>query len=44
MRQFQNIPPLNATGNEENILKFSLTKYHVHCLCLFETSETANLY
>ena len=30
MRQFQNIPTLNATGNEENILKFSLTKYHVH--------------
>ena len=35
MRQFQCVPTTYVTENKEN-WKFTLTKYHVHCLCVFK--------
>ena len=50
MRQFQCVTTTQLLLKKMNkeiinsILKFTLIKLHVHCLCLFKTSQAANQY
>ena len=44
MRQFQCVQTTFVIEYKENYLKFTLIKNHVHCVCLFQTSQAANQY